>query len=99
MSDLSTRIARAWAAFWTAPVEKSFAVVYDVPELDDEGQPTGDFTEEYYEAFGTPFEAWYMFRTAFGPGDENTENARLVEILGPIDDYGPKPLPPGQGWP
>lgn len=62
--------------------DHGFAVIYDVET--NSGEPR----EEYYEVFSTPQEAAEMFRSAFPRGgDVDVANARLVRILGPIDDY------------
>lgn len=88
--NIRHRLAAAWHAFKHADNAPYYAVVYDLPDL-DEGERTGDIVESYYEAFNTPAEAAEMFRTAY-PKDLDAnllpEDARLVMILGDIDRYG-----------
>jgi hypothetical protein len=88
------RLAHAIAAFRHAPEQPhyhfpdpTYAVIYDVPIIED-GKPTGDIEECFYEEFDTPAFAAEMFRTGY-PADMDMppENARLVMILGPIDQY------------
>jgi hypothetical protein len=88
--ELRHRIAAAWQAFKHAEVWPHYAVVYDVPVIEN-GEPTGDITEEYYEAFNTPREAEEIFRTAFPPTIDNPpQSPRIVMILSPLTGY-PEP--------
>jgi len=82
----SWRLKCALAAFKHAKMPPHYAVVYDSYEgLDPE---EGDPREEYYEVFMSPGEAQDMFRAAYPDRlPQLTENARLVMVLGPIDDY------------
>lgn len=85
-----TRIIAAFAAFRTAQARPAFAVIYDVCE----GDPAAGavVSEEYYERFSSPAEAARVYRAAFpdrlvNPDALNNGNARLVLILGEIDEY------------
>jgi hypothetical protein len=72
----------ARAAFKYARVRPGYAVVYDYGD-----RPDIDFDESYYEMFSSPGEARRMFRDAYPSERDEAHNARLVLILGPIDDY------------
>lgn len=76
------RINAAIAAFRAAKLPPAYAVIYDTPL--DLG-PHLDDVEQYYERFATPREAYEFFREAY-PAPQ-TQNARLVLILGGIDEY------------
>lgn len=90
MKNLLFRIRAAIAAFVAARVPHYYAVIYD----EFEGDPaTGSLVrEEYYESFGSPEQAAQMFRSAHpdqpvDPDGRNFGNARLVVVLGDIDEY------------
>ncbi|PZR92025.1 MAG: hypothetical protein DI537_14460 [Stutzerimonas stutzeri] len=88
--DIRHRLAAAWQAFKYADMWPHYAVVYDVPEL-EEGEPTGDISEQYYEAFHSPDEAKEMFCTAYPRNMDNPpQSPRIVMVLHRIGGY-PEP--------
>lgn len=96
--SLRKRLAWAWAAFKAGPSfcagdhefppqeldHPLYGVIYDEVDVTDED---GDPRETYYEAFDSPGQAHAFFRDAYPVRDEADQNARLVLILGPIDNY------------
>lgn len=90
MRSLIQRVKAAIAAFRAAQHAPAFAVIYDL--CDGDPKSGAVISEEYYENFGTPAQAALMYRTAFphkpvDPDGFNYANARLVLILGEIDEY------------
>lgn len=92
MRSLIYRLRAALAAFRAARSHPSYAVIYDLCDGDPEAGAI--ISEEYYESFGSPEQGAERFRVAFpqkpvDPDGFNIANARLVLILGEIDEYRP----------
>jgi len=95
VKNLLIRIRSAVAAFKAAKTAPYYAVIYD----EFEGDPdSGELIrEEYYESFGSPEQAAAMYRDAFptdrvNPDGRSFGNARLVMVMGNIDNYQQKEI-------
>lgn len=90
MKNLLMRIKAAIEAFKAAKSTPYYAVIYD--EFEGDPDSGNVIREEYYESFGSPEQAAAVFRGAFpddsvGPDGRSFGNARLVMVMGGIDEY------------
>ena len=67
-----------------------YAVIYDLGKEEN-------IEECYFENFDTPQEAARIFRDTF-PAESGVKNARLVKIMGPIDNYTNNDLVLAKMW-